>query len=410
MLVRSTARLRRLGLVGSAPRLLALAALVLLSACLGGGEEFTHPSVPITNADAVEGIANARFVFDADGRSNWDKEVVAAWARRVAYLHSTGLRDWSETALALSGGGQDGAFGAGLLVGWSERGDRPEFDYVTGVSTGALISPFAFLGREYDEKLRDLFTTVDEDALLSRRWFTAALTDDALYDTAKLFARIQAAVDDKMVADIAREYRRGRLLLVASTNIVAGRGVAWNIGAIAASGHANARDLIHKVLLASASIPTLFPPVVLHVTAGGHEVEELHVDGGTTIGEFLYSPTLHVRELPRPQGHDNRISAYMIRNGRLRPNAHPVKREALDIAQRALTTLIASQGLGDIFRGYELAKRDRFDLKYAAVERDFPLEPENLFDRAYMNALFEYGRRAGRSGAEWHSQPPGFER
>ena len=392
------------------PLVVAFAAFLLLAACNGGGQEYAHPPFPVTNEDAVEGVPNARFVFGADGRSNWDRETVAAWSRRVAYLRSIGQGQWSETALALSGGGEDGAFGAGLLVGWSERGDRPVFDYVTGVSTGALIAPFAFLGPEYDEKLHHLFTTVDEDTLLSKRFFTAALTDDAVYDTEKLFHLIESVVDDKMVADIAREYRRGRLLLVASTNIVAARGVAWNIGAIAASGHPNARSLIHKVLLASAAIPTLFPPVVLRVSSHGQDIDELHVDGGATVGEFLYSPTLHLRELPRPQGQSNRISAYIIRNGRLRPSAQPVKRGALDLAQRAVTTLIASQGLGDIFRGYELAKRDKFDLRYAAIESDFTIEPENLFDRPYMNALFDYGRKAGRAGSEWHTQPPGFER
>ena len=69
-------------------------------------------------------------------------------------LKSREIPRFTNYFLAISGGGDDGAFGAGLLAGWSARGDRPVFGLVTGVSTGALSAPFAFLGGEYDAKLK----------------------------------------------------------------------------------------------------------------------------------------------------------------------------------------------------------------------------------------------------------------
>ena len=380
-----------------------------LSACIDEAP-YLPLSVPKRMSPRVPGIPNARFLTDAAGRPEWEREATDAWTRRTAYLKAMRRGAWTETALALSGGGQDGAFGAGLLVGWTKRGDRPEFDYVTGVSTGALLAPFAFLGPAYDERMRDLFTTVDEDALLRKRWFGAALTEDAVYDTAPLFEKIQTVVDPGMVADIAREYANGRLLLIGTTNIVAARPTIWNLGAIAGSRRPEAATLIHRVLLASAAIPTLFPPVPMDLEIDGQPFRELHVDGGATVGQFLYSPTLHLRELPRPQGATNRILAYVVRNGRLRPAPKAIKPSALDLAERAVSALTASQGLGDLYREFELAKRDRVDLRYTAIGDDFDAEPVGLFDRGYMNALFAYGYSTGMAGTEWVSTAPGFER
>jgi hypothetical protein len=388
-----------------------VALLFLLAAALSGcvASQAFVPSLPQSALVAhFPGIPHARFLTDAVGRSEWEREALAAWGRRVAFFRSQGRTGWTETALALSGGGQDGAFGAGLIAGWTARGDRPEFDYVTGVSTGALIAPFAFLGSAYDARLRDLFTTVDEESLIHKRWFGAALTEDALYDTDPLFEKITTAVDEEVIAGIAREYRRGRLLLIATTNIVTARPAIWNIGAIANSGSSAAPTLIRKILLASAAIPTLFPPVTMELESASGVIRELHVDGGTTVGQFLYSPSLHVRELLRPQGASNRILAYVIRNGRLHPAPKPVKPDALEIAQRAVITLTAAQGLGDLYREFELARRDRVEVRYASIGDDFSWESDALFDRTYMNTLYLYGFKTGLSGSEWSSTPPGF--
>jgi predicted acylesterase/phospholipase RssA len=194
--------------------------------------------------------------------------------------------------LALSGGGDDGAFGAGLMAGWSAHGNRPEFDMVTGVSTGALSAPFAFLGRAYDQKLAGMYTeTSAGDIFQKRAILISAVTSDSLVDNAPLRKLIDSSVDAAMVRAIADEYDKGRLLFVLTTNLDQSRPVIWNIGAIAASNNPKARDLIVDVLLASASIPAIFPPVMLDVTVDGQKRQEMHVDGGT-IAQVFFLPSV----------------------------------------------------------------------------------------------------------------------
>jgi predicted acylesterase/phospholipase RssA len=385
-----------------------LLAVTWLAGC-AGVRDFDAVPIERTNAAEIAGIPNARFVSDGGEPARWAAEALAARKRRLAYLRPNQGGEKVVTALALSGGGQDGAFGAGLLVGWSEHGARPDFDFVTGVSAGALIAPFAFLGRDYDRQLQELFTSIDENDILRSRPFTAALTDDAIYDTAPLFARIQTVIDAGMLARIGEEYRRGRLLLIASTNLASGRPVVWNIGAIADSGRPEAADLIHKILLASSAIPALFPPVLIDVDIDGQRRQELHVDGGTVTQAFLYPPTLHVRDLEQKLGVHDRVVAYVIRNGRLRPSAVPVNRQTLSIAGRAVSTMISFQGIGDLYRTFALAKRDHIDVRFTAIGDDFAGQTSRLFDREYMTGLFEFGRHAGRSGIQWSRTPPGYD-
>ena len=192
--------------------------------------------------------------------------------------------------LALSGGSDDGAFGAGLLIGWTAAGTRPEFKLVTGVSTGALIAPFAFLGPSRDAQLREVYTAIGPKDVFSRRDLASLPWDDALSDTRPLYKLISRYADEGMMADIAREYRRGRLLLIGTTNLDVMRPVIWNIGAIAASGKPGALELIRHILLASASVPALFPPVLIEVEQGGPRFQEMHVDGGAVAQLFLYPP------------------------------------------------------------------------------------------------------------------------
>ena len=189
--------------------------------------------------------------------------------------------------LALSGGGADGAFGAGVLSGWSARGDRPEFEIVTGVSAGAIIAPFAYLGERYDKTLKEIWTHYQTNEIITAQILPGLFGGPALADTSPLASLIARYIDDKMLADIAAEYSRGRILMVLTTNLDAQRPVVWNMGEIARTGDQKALDLFRKVILASAAIPGAFPPVSIDVEAGGKAYEEMHVDGGTTREVFV---------------------------------------------------------------------------------------------------------------------------
>jgi predicted acylesterase/phospholipase RssA len=305
--------------------------------------------------------------------------------------------------LGISGGGDDGAFGAGLLVGWTEAGNRPEFQMVTGVSTGALIAPFAYLGPAYDRELREVYTTITPESIFRLRGLPAALFDDALADTAPLWRLISRHLDERMLVEIARNYQSGRLLMIGTTNLDAQLPVVWNIGAIAASGHPGALDLVRKILRASSAIPGLFQPVLIDVEVDGQHRHELHVDGGAIAQLFVYPPTIELRKyLERER------SVYLIRNARQDEEWAEVQPRTLSIAGRAIATMIHSGGSNDIARIYFITQRDRVDFNLAYIGREFSFPHETEFDRAYMNALFNYGYEQARKGYDWKKELPGL--
>jgi patatin-like phospholipase/acyl hydrolase len=305
--------------------------------------------------------------------------------------------------LAVSGGGDNGAFGAGVLNGWTETGTRPQFKGVTGVSTGALIAPLAFLGPDYDPILREVYTTINADLVYRFRGLTAAVFNDAMADTSPLAALISKYFDQKMLDAIAAEYRKGRLLLIGTTNLDAQRPVIWNIGAIANSGHPGALALVHQILRASAAIPGAFQPVMIDVELDGRKYQELHVDGGAIAQLFLYPPSLQLGRAPFKRERQ----AYIIRNARLDPDYADTERRTISIAGRAIGTMLAASGQNDVLRIYFITRRDGVDYNLAYIGRDFVApEKKGEFDQAYMRALYDYGYREAKAGLEWHKAPP----
>ena len=304
--------------------------------------------------------------------------------------------------LAISGGGDNGAFGAGLLNGWTDAGTRPEFKLVTGVSTGALIAPFAFLGERYDATLKSIYTGVSFADIAKMRSVISVIYGDAMADTAPLRKLVERAVTQKVLDAIAAEHARGRILLIATTNLDVRRPVVWNVSKIAASRAPGALDLVHKILVASAAIPGTFPPVMIDVEAKGTAYQEMHVDGGTTGQVFVYPAAIHMSELARRQR-----SLYIIRNARLDPQWAQVDRRTLPIAFRAITTLIQYQGMGDLYTIFSICQRDRVEYNLAYIPPTFDAPHTTDFDTAYMRALFEVGQRTAVKGQDWwYKHPP----
>ncbi|WP_290543996.1 patatin-like phospholipase family protein, partial [Aestuariivirga sp.] len=258
--------------------LLALVGLVLV-ACAGPTVESLRSPVPepLTGRTVVPGYSHIRFWGDnGEGLSTTVMNEV------IARQKAAGLSPTERNFLALSGGGSNGAFGAGLLTGWTEAGTRPEFTIVTGISTGSLTAPFAYLGPPYDKLLTEAYTQISGRDVFRRKPVLSALRSSAAADNTPLRQLVARYVTDRMVADIAVQNGRGRKLLIGTTNLDAGRPVVWDIGAIAASGEPDRKQLIQDILVASSSIPGLFPPVKIKVVADGKTFDEMHVDGGTT--------------------------------------------------------------------------------------------------------------------------------
>jgi hypothetical protein len=393
------------------PRLLIFALAIGLAAIAACSHPTRGPAVP--RADTARamplGIPNARFY--ADGDTNlMIQEGMRALQREMATLRAEGKNPTRTRLppvyyLAVSGGGDNGAFGAGLLNGWSETGTRPEFKMVTGVSTGALIAPFAFLGPSYDAALREVYTSMTPESIFRARGISAALFDDAMADTSPLAAIIAKYADEKMFAAIAREYQEGRLLLVGTTDLDSQRPVIWNIGALAVSGKPEALQLFHRILRASAAIPGLFQPVMVDVELDGRKYQEMHVDGGAIAQLFLYPPSLEAGRLMKRERH-----AYIIRNARLDPDYAMAERRTIDIAGRAINTMLAASGHNDVLRTYFVSQRDGVDYNLAYIGSDFTAEKTGEFNQAYMQALYQYGYQQAKTGREWHKTPPGLDK
>jgi len=310
--------------------------------------------------------------------------------------------------ISISGGGANGAYGAGVITGWTRSGHRPTFTIITGVSTGALIAPFAFLGPEYDWVLEEVYNFHGTEDLVSVRSIAASLFSDAFFDSTPLKKRIASYLTLDEMQAIAEEHRRGRVLLIGTTDMDALRPVVWNIGKIAEQGTPEALELIHRIILASASIPVMFPPVIINITQEGTVYEELHADGGVTNQVFLFPPELDWAGFTRHFDLNVKPKLYIIRNDRLKADFEPTPARVLPLARRSIDSLIRTQGIGDLFRLYSIAAENGFDYFLAHVPNDFNVETNELFDPDYMRPLFEIGRQQGLKGGCWLSAPPGM--
>jgi len=302
--------------------------------------------------------------------------------------------------LALSSGGSDGAFGAGLLAGLGESGKRPDYAVVTGVSTGALMAPFIFAGPKYDAALRAAYTKVTAADV-----FEVGNTGESMVDSWPLKDLIAKQVTPELIADVAAAHRSGRRLFVITTDLDNERSVVWNMGAIAAHGDDAAINLFRTVLLASSAIPGGFPPVLIDVEADGKRFQEMHVDGGVG-GQFFVAPAALMAA-----SSDYRLPAtqlYVVINTGLQPEFHVIDRSLSAI----LTTTVGAAVKVDtrlmLDRAYLVAKRSGVDFNVASIPADFSAPSRGAFDPDYMAALFRLGEETGKSATPFRHEPPAY--
>jgi hypothetical protein len=357
----------------------ALAAVLLLPGLAGAAPSCTTPEgrrVPFTaeeqKAAQVPGIPGARFFADDT----------------AAFLKAVPKRPGAW--LALSGGGADGAYSAGVLSGWTGTGSRPEFSVVTGISTGAAIAPFAFLGSAYDQRLRENYTTINAGDI-----FEDVDTDQSLLDTWPLKDLIARQATPELVKAVAREYRRGRRLFVVTVNLDSEKRVVWNMGAIAAKGDEAAIALFRDILLASASVPGLFPPVAIDLEANGKCVREVHIDGSVE-GPFFIAPESWLAgradfKLPS-------TALYVLLNAKTEPHFEPVQQNVLSLLGRSISIALKFAGRLDAQRAAVAADKDGIAFQLAHIPDDFKTVSQGAFDGVYMKALFDRGDQDAREG------------
>jgi hypothetical protein len=309
--------------------------------------------------------------------------------------------------LALSGGAEDGAFGAGVLTGWTLQGNRPRFEVVTGVSAGALIAPYAFLGPRYDPQLSELWQNFDSSSVATGQVLAGMLGAEAFADSTPLRNLITKHVDQRMVFEIAQQYREGRLLLVGTTNLDAQRQMIWNMGeiAVAAERDPEAAQLLRDVLLASASLPGIFPPVRIKVRADGKVYEEMHVDGGPTRQVFLAPADLSLKTFDNLYAKPPTRTVYVIRNGKIGPAYEAVQPNLFAISKRSFYTVAKHQTMGELNQIFSMTERDGAAFRLASIPSSFSVKSAKAFDQTYMRALFVVGQRIGRQSDSWAKSP-----
>jgi Patatin-like phospholipase len=391
--------------------LFVLIATSISSGCAGLPREAAVPQALTTHA-VIPGVPESRYWPDIDPRPMFRDSLLSA-NRELSTFDVDMEHDGRPPAinlLALSGGGDAGAFSAGLLVGWSAEGSRPQFDVVTGISAGALIAPFAFLGSQYDSVLERVCGSIGPSDIYHRHNVFVALAGDGIADDRPLVALIAKYVTAETLAAVAREYAKGRLLLIGTTDLDARQRVIWNMGAIASSDDPRALTLFRQIMLASAAIPGVFSPVMIDVEVDGAHYQEMHVDGGVLNQAFLLPPLLvrGIEETPLGERRDRHV--YVIRNGYLDGKWADVSRRTTTVARRALDSLIEAQGMNDLYRLEVAGREDSEEFHFAFIGRDFEYPHKNEFDADYIKHLFQYSYRLAARGYAWQRELPDVTR
>jgi predicted acylesterase/phospholipase RssA len=365
-----------------------LAAMFIVAGCS------SLPRTPYTASEAasskVLGLGELR-VYADEPASTFLKTDVSYRAGPLSYL-------------ALSGGGADGAYGAGVLNGWTAAGTRPRFSAVSGVSTGALIAPFAFLGPAYDATLRDIYTSGIAESLLHTPNIAHALFGSGLFGNTHLRELVARYVSQDMLAAIAAENAKGRRLLIVTTNLDTQRTVIWDMGRIATIGSAPALELFRDVLAASASIPVVFPPMLINAEASGRRFQEMHVDGGVTAPVLTLPEAFLLRNGAFARG--LRMNIYILVNDKVERDFQLVQNSTIDIAARASASVTKTQIRSVLYETYDFARRNNFGFNLTYIDRDVPSPGSFGFDTSYMRSLYQYGYDKARTGDFWTKAPP----
>ncbi|WP_028136287.1 patatin-like phospholipase family protein [Bradyrhizobium japonicum] len=370
-----------------------LTAVIVLTCSLALAACTSLPRTPYTAQEA-----STSRVLDIDGLRRYADDPVT----KFSFDKDTSTA--TKSYLALSGGGADGAYGVGVLNGWTAARTRPTFSVVSGVSTGGLIAPFAFLGPQYDDTLKEVYTSGIAESLLNDPSIMRVLFGSGLFGNTRLRELVARYVGPEILAQVARENAKGRKLLIATTDLDTQRTAIWDMGRIAAVGTPEALKLFRDVMAASASIPLVFPPIMIDAEGQGRKFQEMHVDGGVT------APVLTLPEALLFQGSrlpgSAKMDIYILVNKKIERNFELVSNGTIDVASRSLSAITQSQTRSIIFSTYDFARRNRLGFHLSYIARDYPAPPSEGFDTAYMRALYQYGYDKAASGQAWTSALP----
>lgn len=310
--------------------------------------------------------------------------------------------------LALSGGGANGAFGAGVINGLYDSNQLEEYSVVTGISAGSLIAPFVFVGGDEVHRLKSVMLGINDDMVLGDQNFLNALIKDAFTNGQNLFEFIEEVYTPEMIKKIALQHKTGRRLLIGTTHFDSDQLVIWNVGQIAQSDMPNKVRLIHQILAASSSIPGVFPPQFIEVNTEGQILEELHVDGGLATQVFFAADIIDYKKISQDLGLDKAPQVNVIRNGMFKMPYQPVEDKGVDLISKSIQSMTLRQSRGDLYRMMYFCEINGLDLNFTYIEDQFdaPKKTQDMFDLEYMKALYQYGYDKFKSEQPWAKELP----
>ncbi|MBS9893659.1 MULTISPECIES: patatin-like phospholipase family protein [Vibrio] len=353
---------------------------------------------------------------DVEIASSTPNEPLRMWANEApdflysAHNQTTPIKVEGEqlNILALSGGGVNGAYGAGVLMGLQEKGELKDYAIITGVSAGALIAPFVFIGGDAMPKMKEVMLNINDKNILGKKNFLNTLFKDAFTDGESLYDFIADAYPEPMIEAMAQQHRNGKRLFIGSTHFDSGELVIWNIGAIANSDLADKSELIYKVLAASASIPGVFPPQFIDVEHDGETLEELHVDGGLAAQVFFNPSNFNYQQISDALGLEKAPQLDVIRNGALKAPYRPLKDKGLDLVSKSVSSLTLAQTRGDLYRMKYISEINDIEMQFTYIDQDFRYAKvtKDMFDHRYLLTIYEYGFKKATQGQLWVTELP----
>jgi predicted patatin/cPLA2 family phospholipase len=384
----------------------------ILVGCRGGlRDPYRRTETPVTAGYNTNNLLDPATQAQADALGNaGDVFNAAEHIKRKPTAEQLARR---QSILCISGGGSYGAYSAGVLCGWTAHGDRPgvngrpNFSVVTGISTGALIAPYAFLGPRYDEQIRRFYTTVDQRDIYRLRP-VRGLFSVALADNTPLADLIEDSLTPELVAEVGEEHRKGRRLYIGTTELESGRFVSWDIGEIAARNGPGDRELIKQILLGSSAIPGFFPPSKIPVTVNGKTYVEQHGDGGASMSIFVRPPFVPPEQRSGDSTNLAGVDLYLLVAGKLYADAEALRQRSLMIGTRSVSSVLYAQTRGDLQRLYLISTVSGMNYHLSAIPPEFPAPTSSTdFDRRAMTAMFKEGYALAAAGAGWRDSPPG---
>jgi predicted acylesterase/phospholipase RssA len=382
--------------------LLSLVCLISLAGCVTQSRK-PPPPTRISNAVPIGFDASIRIVTTDRYRFSAISPPLINELRQAAHGGPINI-------LALSGGGSGGAFGAGALAGMTRGHTRPNFQLVTGVSAGALIAPFAFLGSSWDPALRDAFggehgylIHSPKSSFLARLLFPSGIKNHG-----RLYELVDHFVTPQMVTAVAAETSKGRRLIIATTDLDKQETVQWDMGVIAAHGGAAARQLFRDVLIASASVPGMFPPVIIHVNDGAHAYDELHVDGSVTTPFFITPLVADIVSTTLDQLNGSNV--YVIVNSQLASPPHESSLETPELLGRSFAAQLMYKTKETIALVDSVTREHHMQLRIAMVPANYPDYSFADFRPKSLQGLFDYGADCAIRGLLWVTPEQGIRR